>query len=60
MTMAKVQTNEILEALNDVDILNDAVAESVTDFPNIPEVVAAMIIENYRTKVFEALGFEEE
>ena len=58
--MAKVQTNEILEALNDAEILNEAVKESVTDFPNIPEVVAAMIIENYRTKVFETLGFEEE
>ena len=58
--MAKVQTNEILEALNDAEILNEAVKESTTDFPNIPEVVAAIIIENYRTKVFEALGFEEE
>ena len=58
--MAKVQTNEILETLNDVDILNEAVKESMTDFPHIPDVVAAIIIENYRTKVFEALGFEEE
>ena len=58
--MAKVQANEILEALNNEEILNAAVEESVKDFPGLREVVPAMIIENYRTKLFEALGFEEE
>lgn len=53
--------NRILEALNNEEIFDAAVDEGVKDFNgHLSDIQVAILIENYRAKLFEALGITEE
>lgn len=49
----------IINTLNNQKLYDEAVTESVKYFPNLPEVAAAIIIENYRKVIFRELGLPE-
>jgi hypothetical protein len=49
----------IINTLNNQELYDKAVDEGKADFPNIPEIAIAIIIENYRNVIMKELGLPE-